>query len=118
MIFDESLLEIPAIQDGLTEDTFVIVNSPRPPKDIKLKAKAKISTVDATKIALDVGIVVAGIPVVNTIMLGAVARATNIVKIDNVKQAIKQGLAGLPDKVIKINVEASQRAYDNLVKGY
>lgn len=118
VIFDESLLEIPTIQDGLTEDTFVIVNSPRTPKDIKLKAKAKISTVDATKIALDVGIVVAGIPVVNTIMLGAVARATNIVKIDNVKQAIKQGLAGLPDKVIKINVEASQRAYDNLVKGY
>ena len=118
VVFDESLLEIPSIQEGLREDTFVVVNTPRSPKDIELKVKAKVSTVDATKIALDAGIVVAGIPVVNTIMLGAVARATNIVKIKNVKQAIEKGLAGLPDKVIKTNVEASQRAYDELVKGY
>jgi pyruvate ferredoxin oxidoreductase gamma subunit len=118
VVFDETLLEIPSIQDGLREDTYVIINTPKPPKDIKLKVKAKVSTVDATKIALDAGIVVAGIPVVNTIMLGAVARATNIVKIENLKQAIQKGLKGLPDKVIKTNVEASQRSYDELVKGY
>jgi hypothetical protein len=32
-----------------------------------------------------------------------------------VKKAIRKGLAGLPDKVIDTNVEAAQRAYDELI---
>lgn len=116
VILDETLLEIPSVQEGMNEDTYVVINTPKSPKDIKLKGK--ISTVDATKIALDVGILVAGIAVVNTIMLGAVARATNIVTIESVKDAIRKGLAGLPEKVIETNVEAAQRAYNELQMGY
>lgn len=116
VILDETLLEIPSVQAGMNEDTYVVINTPQSPKDVKLKGK--ISTVDATKIALDVGILVAGIAVVNTIMLGAVARATNIVTIESVKDAIHKGLAGLPEKVIETNVEAAQRAYDELQMGY
>jgi Pyruvate/2-oxoacid:ferredoxin oxidoreductase gamma subunit len=103
------------VQNGITEGTFVVVNTPRAPGAIKLKVKTSVSTVDATKIALDEGILVAGIAVVNTIMLGAVARATGIVSMDSVKKAIRKGLAGLPDKVIDTNVEAAQRAYDELI---
>jgi Pyruvate/2-oxoacid:ferredoxin oxidoreductase gamma subunit len=65
-----------------------------------------------------VGILVAGIAVVNTIMLGAVARATDIVAIESVKNAIRKGLKGLPEKVIETNVKAAQRAYDELQMGY
>lgn len=114
IILDETLLEIPSVQEGIKKDTFVVINSPHSPKDIKLKTKAKLSTVDATKIALDAGILVAGIAVVNTIMLGAIARATNIVSIQSVKEAIRKGLADLPEKLVEINVEAAQRAYDEL----
>jgi pyruvate ferredoxin oxidoreductase gamma subunit len=114
VILDETLLDHPNVQQGMKEGIFVIINTPRSPSEIKLKVKAIVSTVDATKIALDYGILVAGIAVVNTIMLGAIARATNIVSIDNVKKAIRKGLADLPDKVIETNVEAAQRAYDEL----
>jgi pyruvate ferredoxin oxidoreductase gamma subunit len=118
VILDETLLDIPTVQVGLKDGIFVVINTPRKPQDIKLRVKAKISTVDATKIALDKGILVAGIAVVNTIMLGAVARATNIASIDSIKKAIRKGLTDLPEKVIEINVEAAQRAYDELKKGY
>ena len=114
VILDETLLDNPTVQQGMKEGIFIIVNTPRSPSEVKLEINAKVSTVDATKIALDSGILVAGIAVVNTIMLGAVARATNIVSIDNVKKAIRKGLEGLPDKVIETNVEAAQRAYDEL----
>ncbi len=114
IVLDETLLEIPSVQEGIKKDTYVVINTPRSPKDIRLKAKAKVSTVDATKIALDAGILVAGIAVVNTIMLGAVARATNIVSIESVKEAIRKGLADLSEKVVEINVKAAQRAYDEL----
>ncbi|MFX0170157.1 MAG: 2-oxoacid:acceptor oxidoreductase family protein [Candidatus Hodarchaeota archaeon] len=114
VILDETLLENPIVQNGIKEGIFVIVNTPRSPKEIKLKVKTKVSTVDATKIALEKGILVAGIAVVNTIMLGAVARATNIVSIESVKNAIRKTLADLPEKVVETNVEAAQRAYDEL----
>ncbi|MFX1318271.1 MAG: 2-oxoacid:acceptor oxidoreductase family protein [Promethearchaeota archaeon] len=114
VVLDETLLDNPTVQNGIKEGTFVIVNSPHKPGDIKLKVKTKISTVDATKISLEEGILVAGIAVVNTIMLGAVARATGIVSMESVKKAIRKGLAGLPDKLIETNVEAAQRAYDEL----
>jgi 2-oxoacid:acceptor oxidoreductase gamma subunit (pyruvate/2-ketoisovalerate family) len=114
VVLDETLLDIPTVQEGMKDGTFVVINTERLPKDIKLKVKAKVSTVDATKIALDEGILVAGIAVVNTIMLGAVARATQIVSMESVKKAIRKGLAGLPEKIIETNIEAAQRAYDEL----
>jgi pyruvate ferredoxin oxidoreductase gamma subunit/2-oxoisovalerate ferredoxin oxidoreductase gamma subunit len=115
VVLDETLLDNPTVQNGINEDTCVVVNTPRPPSEIKLKIQTKLSTVDATQIALDEGILVAGIAVVNTIMLGAVARATGIVTIESVKKAIRTGLSGLPDKVIETNVAAAQRAYDELI---
>jgi 2-oxoacid:acceptor oxidoreductase gamma subunit (pyruvate/2-ketoisovalerate family) len=117
VVLDETLLDIPTVQEGINENTYVIINTPKAPKDIKLKVKAKVSTVDATKIALESGILVAGIAVVNTIMLGAVARATNFVSIESVKKAIQKGLGDLSEKIIQINVEAAQRAYNELKIG-
>ena len=117
IILDETLLEIPSVQEGINENTFVIINTPRDPKEIKLKTKAKTSTVDATKIALETGLLIAGIAVVNTIMLGAVARATKKVTIDSVKEAIRKGLSDLSEKVIQTNIEAAQRAYDEVKIG-
>lgn len=118
VILDETLIDNPTVQKGVKNGTFMIINTPRQPQDFTPEMKVKISTVDATKIALDVGILVAGIAVVNTIMLGAVARATNIVTIESVKKAIRKGLDGLPDKVIETNVAAAQRAYNELKMGY
>jgi pyruvate ferredoxin oxidoreductase gamma subunit/2-oxoisovalerate ferredoxin oxidoreductase gamma subunit len=118
VVLDETLLDNPNVKAGLNDGTFLVVNTPRLPGEIKLPVKAKISTVDATKIALDEGILVAGIAVVNTIMLGAVVRATKIASIESVKKAIRKGLEGLPEKVVEINVEAAQRAYEELNMGY
>lgn len=118
VILDETLFDNPTVQKGVKDGTFMIINTPRQPQDFAPEMKVKISTVDATKIALDEGILVAGIAVVNTIMLGAVARATAIVTIESVKKAIRKGLSGLPDKVIETNVSAAQRAYDELIMGY
>ncbi|MFW9830280.1 MAG: 2-oxoacid:acceptor oxidoreductase family protein [Candidatus Thorarchaeota archaeon] len=118
VILDETLLDTPTVQEGINSETFVVINTPRAPQDLKLNFKAKISTVDATKIALETGILVAGIAVVNTIMLGAIARATNIVSIESVKNAIREGLKGLSDKLIETNISAAQRAYDELKMEY
>jgi len=120
VVLDETLLDLPRVLEGVREDTHLIVNTPHSPEEIqrKVKAKARISTVDATKIALDAGLLVAGLAVVNTIMLGAIARATGIVSIESVKKAILDGLTpDLGKEKAQANVEAAQRAYNELRMG-
>jgi len=118
VVLDETLLDLPRVLEGIREDTHLIVNTPRSPEEIQRKVKARVSTVDATKIALDAGLLVAGLAVVNTIMLGAIARATGIVSIESVKKAILEGLTpDLGEEKARANVEAAQRAYDELRMG-
>lgn len=68
----------------------------------------RIAVVDATSIAIDLDLQVAGIPVVNTIMLGAFSRVAGLPSIDSVEKAIRDSWAeGIADK----NIEGAKRAY-------
>ena len=71
---------------------------------------ARLFYVDATRIAKELGLVVAGWPVVNTAMLGALARATGLVSIDSVVDAIMEFWSGR-ERVAELNAEAARRAY-------
>ena len=51
-------------------------------------------TVDATRISVKLGLFVAGSAVVNTVMLGALARATKLVSLESLQQAIRERWSG------------------------
>ena len=87
------------------------MNTPRPPKDIELKVKAKVSTVDATKIALDAGIIVAGIPVVNTPILGSIPKILDRVTLKAIQDTVKEKWKG---ELANKNVKATQDAFDQV----
>ncbi|MCK4247909.1 MAG: 2-oxoacid:acceptor oxidoreductase family protein, partial [Methanomicrobia archaeon] len=74
---------------------------------LKIKAK-KIALVDATRIATDHGLGSKAAPIVNTSILGSFPRATDVVKIDSVINAIK---AKSPAKHEE-NVAAAKEAYE------
>lgn len=90
----------------------VVVNSrdpgPLEPGRYTLMGSARIYGVDATRIALEKNLVVAGWPVVNTSMLGAFSRATGLVSIDSVAGAIKEYF---PGRIGELNAEAAREAY-------
>ncbi len=70
---------------------------------------AKLFYVDATGIARRLGLVVAGWPVINTAMLGALVRATGIVKLEDMLKAI----SGYWEKPLADrNIEAAKTGYD------
>ncbi len=109
---DLGVLKRVTVRDG----GVVIVNAPRD-HEIKmehysLEGKARFYSVDATHIAIRNKLVVAGWPVVNTSMLGALVKATNIVGIDSVLKAIKNYFGG---KIGEINASASKQAYDETI---
>ena len=76
---------------------------------------ARIATVDATGIALELGLLVAGLPVVNTAMVGAFAAATGEIKIESVVEAIKEEWRGA---VGEKNAKAAVLAYERLKRGW
>jgi len=75
----------------------------------------RIATVDATGIALELNLLVAGLPVVNTAIVGAFAKATNEVKLASVLKAIKETWTGGAGEK---NTRAAELAYERLIKGW
>ncbi|MEZ0393446.1 MAG: 2-oxoacid:acceptor oxidoreductase family protein [Desulfurococcaceae archaeon] len=113
-VLDDSLLtcECPrvVVKDGGT----VIINTQREDvvvKTVSLEGRAKAYAVDASGIALKEGLVIAGWPVVNTAMLGALARATGIVSVSSLVKAVRENYGG---RLGELNVRALLSAYEGL----
>lgn len=91
----------------------VVVNTSDPgsiePKEFMLMGSASIYAVDATAIALRHKLVVAGWPVVNTSMLGALSKAIGVVGIASIAAAIKEYW---PGRIGEANAAAAVDAYN------
>ena len=109
-VLDSTLLKTVPVTSGIREDGIFIVNSADEPakvrEDLKTE-KGKLWAIPATQIALKI----LGIPVTNTAMLGAVARATNIVNLESIEKAVKERFRlDLAEKNFAVIKEAYQEA--------
>ena len=66
----------------------MVVNSPSAPGDLSLPGGYRVATVDAAAIAVRHGLGSRAQPVVNTAILGAFVRATGVVPLDALLEAI------------------------------
>ncbi|MFA7575338.1 MAG: 2-oxoacid:acceptor oxidoreductase family protein, partial [Arcobacteraceae bacterium] len=113
-VLDPTLIGPVDITEGLTEDGIIVVNTSESPGEIRKKLNLKgkkVFTVDASKIALEE----LGRPMPNTPMIGALVKATGLLKLDNVINDIKKKFAGkFSQKIIDGNVNAINRAYQEV----
>ncbi|WP_297464868.1 pyruvate/ketoisovalerate ferredoxin oxidoreductase subunit gamma [Thermococcus sp.] len=111
VVLDPSLLDTVDVTAGLKDDGTVIVNTEKSKEEVleKLKKKPKkLALVDATTIALEI----LGLPITNTAILGAVAKATGIVELRYIQEAIKETFSGaLGEK----NARAAEEAFNRTV---
>ena len=107
-VLDASILDLTDVTEGLIENGKVIINTPRKPGEISLP-KGHIYTYDGTGIALKNGLLVGGLPVINTTMLGAFAKATGLVKLETVQKVICEKW---PGKAGERNAKGAKEAYD------
>lgn len=116
VVLDSTLLEMVDVTAGLPEEGVILVNTSRSPEEVKKKLdlkKAKVFTVDATSISMET----MGRNLPNTPMLGALIKATSLLKIDTVISNIEKKLGKKYNaKVVEGNVKAIKRAYKE-VKG-
>ncbi len=96
---------------GISEKTILVVNSN---KEISFPSELKCKKfwVDATQIAIDLKLRIAESYITNTIMTGAVAKATGLVKLDSVLEAIK---SQLNERLWESNLEAAKRGYNETI---
>lgn len=105
LVLDETLLHYPAIKSTIN-DTTVILNSEDGSRH-DFPHSVTIYQVHATRIALELKLVVAGQPVVNVAMLGAFAKASNLVTLDSIKKVV---LEAFGEKGM-VNFNAAERAF-------
>jgi len=110
VVLDDTLLECADATAGLKAGGWLVINSHLSPHDLGLKGDFRIATADATRMASEAGLIVAGSVIVNTAMLGAFARATGLVALDNVEQAIN---AKFSQKLAQKNASAARITYEH-----
>jgi 2-oxoacid:acceptor oxidoreductase gamma subunit (pyruvate/2-ketoisovalerate family) len=107
-VLDPGIIDLIDVTEGLKENGLVIVNIDKQPSEVKVE-RGKVYTYDGTGIALKHNLLVAGLPVVNTTMLGAFAKATGLVKLETIQEVIKDNW---PGSVGERNAKGAQEAYD------
>jgi 2-oxoacid:acceptor oxidoreductase gamma subunit (pyruvate/2-ketoisovalerate family) len=112
IVLDPYIYKVVDITEGLKKNGIIVINTKKRPEEIGLKGW-RVATVDATGIALELGLLVAGLPVVNTSILGAFAKATGEVKLESVLKAVRETWSGVAGEK---NSKATELAYERLTK--
>ena len=109
VVLDQSLLKYEEVTSGLSGDGWLIVNSWLHPKELKVQGDFNVATADATKVCRELGLMVGGLPMVNTAMLGALACATQIVDMPSIERAIRERFS---NNAVDINLAAIEKTYE------
>ncbi len=109
VVLDHTLLKYDEVTSGLVRGGWLIVNSWRHPKELDLGGEFNIATADATRVCSDLGLIVVGLTIVNTAILGAFIRATEAVSLASVEEAIRERFS---DSQVDINLAAVRQTYE------
>ncbi|MBM4305872.1 MAG: pyruvate ferredoxin oxidoreductase [Deltaproteobacteria bacterium] len=92
IILDQNLAKNPEIIQGLKEGGWIVINSEKGPKDFSFPPRFHVATIDASGIAIRHGLGSKGSPIVSTVILGAFAKVTGLLKITDVLEAIRENV--------------------------
>ena len=108
LIMDQSLTDSPACYEGFQNGGIIIANTKHAQDILDLHVNQKVlATVDAVSIALEE----TGTAITNTCMLGAFAKATQLVKLDDLKKALEDFFKG---KILAGNIRSLERGYNEV----
>jgi 2-oxoacid:acceptor oxidoreductase gamma subunit (pyruvate/2-ketoisovalerate family) len=114
VVLDASMIENVNVIDGLKNNGTIVINSSRQPDFFRkfFGGDYRIFVIDAAGIAVSHRLGSAANPIVNTAILGAFAKATGLVGMEAVLQAIDEYV---PVKKAQ-NQQAAKDAYDHVVE--
>ena len=106
VVLDSGLIRIINITSGLKEGGVIIMNTKRSLEDVAAEFGNKwgLAVVDATKIAREL----LGVNIVNTTMLGALLKATDVVRLESLYEPLGDRFERLAER----NINAMKRAFE------
>ncbi len=106
VVLDQGLLRVVDVTSGLKTTGMLVINTPKDPEEItkEFNLDCSLATVDATKIAREL----LGVPIVNTSMIGALMRATKVIKLESLFEPLRERFGRLAER----NISAMQKAYE------
>jgi len=104
IVLDATLIGSIDITAGLKPDGLLIIDTEKGPGELKLNTSARIMTIPATRIAMEI----IGRPIQNTTLLGYFAAVTGLISIDGVKKAIEHRF---PAAIALRNIAAVEKAF-------
>ena len=109
VVLDPTLIGAVPLTDGLKPNGKIIINTERKPETFSFPGTdyPKVHTVDCSSIALKYGLGTKASPIVNTAILGAFAKATGIVSLEALAEAVREAVPIKPEE----NVAATREAY-------
>ena len=109
VVLDPSLLPIANVTSGLKKNGVLVINTKKPFKDIEseFKVKQKLAIIDATKIAREL----LGVPITNTTMVGALIKATGVVKLESLSEPLRHRFGRLAER----NIDAMTKAFEETI---
>jgi 2-oxoacid:acceptor oxidoreductase gamma subunit (pyruvate/2-ketoisovalerate family) len=110
VVLDHTLLNEVDVGAGLKENGLVVLNAPKPVSDYPF-AGMKVAVCDVTKHAVDAGLAPG---IVNSGIIGAFSRASGLIDINILIQAIKNEFTG---KKPEMNAKAAIIAYEHTAIG-
>jgi len=109
VVLDHTLLKYEEVTNGLRREGWLVVNSWQHPKELNIKGDFNIATADATRVCRELGLVIAGLTVVSTGMLGAFIRATELINMASVEEVIRKRFS---NDALDMNLAAIMKTYE------
>jgi len=108
IVLDPILIEAVKVTEGLKSGGWVVINSNKAPQDFKEFSSFRVATVDASGIAIRYHLGPKTAPIVNTAILGAFIKVTELAKLESIEKAMEE--------YVPINLEGNRKAAQDAYK--
>ncbi|MFB3924702.1 MAG: 2-oxoacid:acceptor oxidoreductase family protein [Syntrophales bacterium] len=109
VVLDETLFKVVDIIAKAKKGGLIIINTPLSPEQIDIEGCFDIATVDAAAISLKHHLIKEGAPVVNTPLLGAFAKTSGMLSLENIEKALGGKISR---EAVARNFSTVKAAYD------
>lgn len=110
VVLDRRLLDVVDIVQGLKAGGWIVLNAPAEPEDLAPFAGFRLACVDAIGIAIANRLGTATHPIINTAVIGALARVLDMPPLAMIADAIREEIEIFPER----NIQAVQDAYEGV----
>ena len=98
LVLDPTLLQMVDVRQGLEKDALIVLNYPGAGAPKAVEGPFRVAGVDAARIAVRHRLGTATAPIVNTVILGALAATAGNLDLENLTRAIREGVPVKPEE--------------------